>query len=246
MTFVLPLPCFGGTTATDLGYGARDSTIKEEHPMTSGPLDGSAAPQLPGTPSRRRRRPKPPPTAYGRTPSTTVDLPPGHIAQLIPIGSSTGFIGDAFSMDSLEFMRWAAVRYDEDRFVLVVLLTLMGSQKPGGLIETTHEDVAKALGYSRPHISRVFNVLEADGALRKVKRGLYQLNPAASLRGGFYEPRKGEKRSKTGMGDRVEQLDLLREIMEDPNAPEAFRAMAAPGAKLEVPTGSDGEGKARP
>ncbi|MFJ4972804.1 helix-turn-helix domain-containing protein [Streptomyces sp. NPDC088755] len=161
------------------------------------------------------------------------------------MGSSTGFIGEAFSMDSLEFMRWAAVRYDADRFVLVVLFTLMGSQKPGGLIEAKHEDIAAALGYSRPHISRVFNVLEADGALRRVQRGVYQLNPAASLRGGLREPSKAEKkRSKLGTSDRVEQLDLLREIMEDPDAPDAFRAMAAPGAKLEVRKESDGEGKA--
>ncbi|MGW2588453.1 helix-turn-helix domain-containing protein [Streptomyces virginiae] len=213
--------------------------------MSSGPLDGSAAPELPGAPSRRRRRPKPPPTAYNRSSGSTLDLPAGHGAQVFPLASSTGFIGEAFAMDSLEFMRWAAIRYDDDRFVLVVLFTLMGSQKPGGLIEGTHEDVAQELGYSRPHITRVFNVLEADGALRKVQRGLYQLNPAATLRGGLREPRKGEKkRSKAGTGDRVEQLDLLREIMEDPDAPEAFRAMAAPGAKLEKRKGSDGEGKA--
>ncbi|MFB6961688.1 helix-turn-helix domain-containing protein [Streptomyces sp. NPDC056309] len=48
----------------------------------------------------------------------------------------------------------------------------MGSQKPGGLIEATHEDIAEALGYSRPHISRAFNVLEADGALRRLQRGI--------------------------------------------------------------------------
>ncbi|MFF6835197.1 hypothetical protein ACFY84_25510 [Streptomyces sp. NPDC012438] len=212
--------------------------------MSSGPLDGSAAPKLPGVPSRRRRRPKPPPTAYNRSSSSTIELPAGHAAQVFPVGSSTGFIGEAFSMDSLEFMRWAAVRYDSDRFVLVVLFHLMGSQKPGGLIEAKHDDVAETLGYSRPHISRVFNVLEVDGALRKLQRGLYQLNPAASLRGGLREPQKGEKkRSKAGMDDRVEQLDLLREIMEDPDAPEAFRAMAAPGATLEVRKESDGEGK---
>ncbi|MFF8717133.1 helix-turn-helix domain-containing protein [Streptomyces sp. NPDC015184] len=213
--------------------------------MSSGPLDGSAAPKLPGAPSRRRRRPKPPPTTYSGSSGPTIELPAGHAAQVFPVGFSTGFIGESFSMDSLEFMRWAAKRYDSDRFVLVVLFRLMGSQKPGGLIEATHEAVAADLGYSRPHISRVFSVLEADGALRKVQRGVYQLNPAASLRGGLREPRKGEKRrSRAGVGDRVEQLDLLREIMEDPDVPEAFRAMAAPGMRLDVRKGSDGEGKA--
>lgn len=213
--------------------------------MSSGPPDGSAAPRLPDAPSRRKRRPKPPPTAYSRSSGSTIELPVGHAAQVFPVGSSTGFVGEAFSMDSLEFMRWAAVKYDEDRFILVVLFTLMGSQKPGGLIEATHEDVAQHLGYSRPHISRAFNVLEADGALRRLQRGLYQLNPAASLRGGLREPRKGEKkRARAGVSDRVEQLDLLREIMEDPDAPEAFRAMADPGARLETRKGPDGEGKA--
>lgn len=213
--------------------------------MSSGPLDNSSAPKLPGMPSPRRRRPKPPPTAYNRTLGSTIDLPAGHAAQVYPIGASTGFIGEAFSMDSLEFMRWAAVHYDSDRFVLVVLFTLMGSQKPGGLIEATHEDVANVLGYSRPHISRAFGVLEDDGAIRRLQRGCYQLNPAASLRGGLREPREGEKkRSKAGMGDRVEQLDLLREIMDDPDIPGAFRAMAAPGAKLEARKGSDRERKA--
>ncbi|MDT0612653.1 helix-turn-helix domain-containing protein [Streptomyces lancefieldiae] len=213
--------------------------------MNSGPFDGSAAPQLPAAPSRRRRRPKVPPTAYNRSSGSTIELPANHAAQVFPVGSSTGFIGEAFSMDSLEFMRWAAVRYDDDRFILVLLFTLMGSQKPGGLIKVTHEDVAEALGYSRSHISRAFNVLEADGALRKLQRGIYQLNPAASLRGGLREPNKDEKKgSKAGTGDRVEQLDLLREIMEDPDAPEAFRALAAPGAKLEVRKEPDGKGKA--
>ncbi|MFG2441199.1 helix-turn-helix domain-containing protein [Streptomyces sp. NPDC048508] len=213
--------------------------------MSSGPLDGSAAPQLPSEPPRRRRRPKPPPTAYNRSSGSTVELPAGHAAQVFPLGSSKGFVGGAFSMDSLEFMRWAAVQYDDDRFILVLLFTLMGSQKPGGLIEATHEDVAQHLGYSRSHVSRAFNVLESDGALRKVQKGLYQLNPAASLRAGLREPAKGEKkRARPVPGDKVEQLDLLREIMEDPNAPDAFRAMAAPGAKLEVRKGSDGEGKA--
>ena len=65
-----------------------------------------------------------------------------------------------------------------------MLFHLTGSQKPGGLIEGKHEDVALALGCGRPHISDVFNVLEADGALRRLQRGLCRLSPAASLRAG--------------------------------------------------------------
>jgi len=204
--------------------------------MSAGSTDGSSAARLPeAQPARtRRRRPKPPPTSYSRIPSSsTVELPPGHAAQVFPLPTSTGFVGQEFSMDSLEFMRWAARRYDSDRFVLVVLLTLMGCQEPGGLVETTHEDIAKHLEYSRPHITRVFHVLEADGALRSLRRGLYQLNPAASLRGGLKKPQKGKRAAVAGKGERVEQLDLLREILEDPDAPEAFKAMAQPGATLE-------------
>ncbi|MEV7218229.1 helix-turn-helix domain-containing protein [Kitasatospora cineracea] len=158
---------------------------------------------------------------------------PGHAAQVFPLPSSTGFIGEAFSMDSLEFMRWAARRYDSDRFVLVVLFTLMGSQEPGGLVETRHGDVAEFLGYSRSHVTRVFHVLEADGAIMRVRNGLYRLNPAASLRGGLKRPQKGRSRASAGRGERVEQMDLLRAVLEDPEVPGAFKAMAQPGATLE-------------
>jgi hypothetical protein len=209
--------------------------------MNPGSPDGSAAPQLPASSPGRRRRPKPPPTAYNRVPGSTIELPAGHGAQVFPLPTSSGFVGEAFSMDSLEFMRWAALRYDGDRFILVVLLTLMGSQEPGGQIQATHGDVAQHLGYSRPHISRAFHVLEGDGALRRVRRGLYQLNPAASLRGGLRAPEKGKKAGQ-GKGERVEQLDLLRSALEDPAVPEAFRALAMPGARLEART-VGGEGK---
>jgi AraC-like DNA-binding protein len=213
--------------------------IKETPGMSAGPTDGSSAANLPDSPSPsrvRRRRPKP-------QTATTVELPANHGAQVFPLPTSTGFVGQEFSMDSLEFMRWAALRYDKDRFVLVVLFTLMGCQEPGGLVETKHEDIAQHLGYSRPHVSRVFRLLEDDGAIRSLRRGLYQLNPAASLRGGLKKPEKGKK-GTAGKGERVDQLDLLREIMEDPDAPEAFRALAQPDAKLE-PRKPTKEGKAQ-
>lgn len=212
--------------------------------MSSGFTDGSAAPQQP-EPFRRRRRPKPPPTAYSHPPGSTLELPPGHAAQVFPLPTSTGFVGEAFSMDSLEFMRWAALRYDSDRFILVVLLTLMGCQEPGGLIEATHGDVARHLEYSRSHISRAFHVLESDGALRRVRRGLYQLNPAASLRGGMRAPEKGKRGQQAGKAERVDQLDLLRHVLDDPDVPEVFRAMALPGARLEARTVADAEGRAQ-
>ncbi|WP_052433051.1 helix-turn-helix domain-containing protein [Streptacidiphilus carbonis] len=200
----------------------------------SAATSGSEDPKPSVAPSRsRRRRPKPPPSAYRGTPPPSIDLPPGHGAKVFPLPTSTGFVGEEFSMDSMEFMRWAALRYDGDRFVLVVLFTLMGSQEPGGLIEATQEQVADSLGYSRSHVARVYNVLETDGALRKVRRGVYQLNPAVSLRGGLRKPRNAS-RSADAKAEKVDQLALLFEIREDLDAPEAFRELAASGAKLDT------------
>lgn len=208
--------------------------------MSAAPRDGSQAARfLPSC--TRRRRPPPPPTAYRGEPLPSVELPAGYGAQIFPLPSSAGFIGGAFSMDSLEFMRWAALRYDHNRFVLVVLLTLMGSQDPGGLIDVTQAEMAQYLGYSRPHVVGAFKVLEADGALRKVCRGRYQLNPAASLRGGARKQEKGSRRN--AKAEKVEQLDLLSMILEDPDAPEAWREMAMPGARLVTrPKPGDKEG----
>ena len=207
--------------------------------MSAAPRDGSEAPQpaAPAPSRTRRRRPLPAPSAYRGTPppANKVELPPGHGAQIFPLPTATGFVGGEFSMDSLEFLRWAALRYDSDRFVLVVLMTLIGSQEPGGLIEATQEQVAEYLGYTRSYIVRVFNVLVDDGVLKKVRRGVYALNPAAALRGGFRKPTNtptGKKATAKAKGERVEQLDLLRTILEDPDAPEAWREMAMPGAKL--------------
>lgn len=58
------------------------------------------------------------------------------------------------------------------------------------------------------------------------------LNPAASLRGGLRQPESG-KRGGSGKAGRVEQLDLLRAILDDPDAPKAFKDMASPGKRLE-------------
>ncbi|MFB6700282.1 replication/maintenance protein RepL [Streptomyces rubiginosohelvolus] len=144
---------------------------------------------------------------------------------------SKGFIGDAFSMDSLEFMRWAALRYCEDRFTLVTLVYLIGCQEVGGEIEATQATIATELGYARSHITRSFKVLEEDGVLQRVKRGQYQLNPAVVLRGGTRKL-SGKSTSRRSKGAPVDQLDLLNLIMMDPDAPEAFRDMARPGKRL--------------
>ncbi|MFJ3840592.1 hypothetical protein ACIPY6_34500 [Streptomyces sp. NPDC090054] len=148
-------------------------------------------------------------------------------------------------MDSLQFMLWAARRYGAPahRFVLVVLVALIGLQEVGGHIEKTQDEIgAEVGGYSRAHISWALSILQDDGVLRRVRRGVYQLQPAAALRGGVRPTPPGQRKVR-GAGERVEQLDLLRDILNDDDAPEAFRAMAQVGAELPTGPGPGRKGK---
>ncbi|GLW04751.1 hypothetical protein [Streptomyces lavendulae] len=153
--------------------------------------------------------------------------------------SAKGFIGASYSMDSLAFMLWAARRYhdSEHRFVLVVLFALIGLQEVGGHIERTQDQIGAEIGgYSRAHVAWALGVLQDDGVLRRVRRGVYQLVPSAALRGGMKPMPEGQRRLGGNARERVEQLDLLRDILEDPDAPAAFKAMAEADARL--PEGS--------
>ncbi|GAA3233292.1 hypothetical protein GCM10010260_81710 [Streptomyces filipinensis] len=179
---------------------------------------------LPGKPTRRRR---PLPTTDLPVPdiapraSQQIDVPAGHGAYVYPLATSTAFIGGSYSMDSLTFMLWASKHYaaSEDRFILVVLVALIGSQDIGGHITKKQEEIAEHLGYSRRHVGGAQRRLMADGVLRRVRRGVYQLVPSAVLRG-------GTRKVPGARTERVQQLDLLREILQDPDAPAAFKAMA--------------------
>ncbi|MBT2611420.1 hypothetical protein J7I97_24970 [Streptomyces sp. ISL-87] len=138
-------------------------------------------------------------------------------------------------MDSLAFMLWAARRYQdpEHRFILVVLVALIGLQEVGGHIERTQEQIGDEIGgYSRTHISWALAVLQDDGVVRRVRRGVYQLVPSGALRGGIKPLPEGQRRLPGSTPERVQQLDLLQEILADPKAPEAFKAMAEVDATL--------------
>ncbi|MEV7617084.1 hypothetical protein [Streptomyces sp. NPDC089799] len=164
-----------------------------------------------------------------------MEIPPGHAAQIYPLSTARGFIGGSYSMDSLAFMLWAARRYQaaEHRFVLVVLVALIGLQEVGGHIERTQEQIGDEIGgYSRAHVAWALAVLQDDGVLRRVRRGVYQLVPSGALRGGIKPVPAGQRRLPGSTPERVHQLDLLNEILADPDAPEAFKAMADVDAQL--------------
>ncbi|MCD9903217.1 replication/maintenance protein RepL [Streptomyces sp. MT29] len=198
--------------------------------MTFSSTEGASAEPQPSRPPGRRRR-QPPPVFAPPPRREAFTLPPNHAATVYALPSAKGFVGAAFSMDSLEFMRWAALRYCEDRFTLVVLVYLIGCQDPGGDIKATQAGIGSELGFTRSHITRSFKVLEHDGVLKRVTRGFYQLNPAVVLRGGTRKL-DDEGSSRKVKGEPVNQLDLLNLIMMDPDAPEAFKAMAEPGRRL--------------
>ncbi|MFJ2225652.1 hypothetical protein ACIOFY_37120 [Streptomyces anulatus] len=134
-------------------------------------------------------------------------------------------------MDSTEFMRWAAKQYCGERITMAVLLYLIGSQEVGGEIRATQAEVAREIPFARSSVNAAYGMLEADGVLRKLERGRYQLNPALVLRGG--RPTSSKKSSPRKSREPVDQLDLLRDILQDPDAPEAFKAMANPGTRLD-------------
>ncbi|MFF4323811.1 hypothetical protein [Streptomyces sp. NPDC001568] len=152
-------------------------------------------------------------------------------------------------MDSLAFMRWASQRYVDPglRFVLNVLVACIGLQEVGGMIEKTQQEIGEELGgYSRSHISWALRVLVEDGALRRVRRGVYQLAPSAALRGGMRPLEQGKSGAAGKVkGERVDQLDLLKQILEDPDAPAAFKSMAQADAQLPEGPRPGTKGKAK-
>ncbi|MFD8887565.1 replication/maintenance protein RepL [Streptomyces erythrochromogenes] len=151
-------------------------------------------------------------------------------------------------MDSTAFLLWAAQRYaaPDERFVAVLLLALIGSQEIGGHITRTQQELGQHLGYSRAHVAWAMALLMDDGVLRRVRRGVYQLVPSAVLRGGVRPSDPGTPRG-LARRERVHQLDLLKEILDDAAAPEAFRAMAHVDAHLpNGPRRTPAHGKAQP
>ncbi|MGP4004446.1 helix-turn-helix domain-containing protein [Streptomyces sp. 8N706] len=209
--------------------------------MSAQPHEEPARGRLPdGQPARRRRTPPPSPyDAPGGMPQpNAVELPPGYRATVEPPVTSDGFIGGAFTMDSLEFLRWAAKYFHNDLAGLRILVFLMGSQEVGGTIRLTQQAIGAELNISRPHVTRVFGKLAGLGVVWMRQRGNYQLNPAGSLRGGTKpaepaEPTVGRRTRRKG--ERVDQLSLLTELVNDPDVPKAFRKLAEPDPTLPPP-----------
>ncbi|MER7937830.1 MULTISPECIES: helix-turn-helix domain-containing protein [unclassified Streptomyces] len=156
-----------------------------------------------------------------------VSLPDGHRATIEKNPTSTGFVGGGFSMDSLEFLVWLAVNFPKDIACLRVVLYLMGTQEPGGRIRATQRQVAEALNLHRVHVNQAMGRLTKEHIVHMVERGVYQLNPQASLRGGTIKVEEpGRPANRTPVTKRVDQLDLIAELAEDPRVPEAFTQLA--------------------
>lgn len=172
---------------------------------------------------RRSRRPRP-------KPATIVKLPEGHRAIVERNPTSTGFLGGSFSMDSLEFLKWMAVYFHDDIAALRVLLYLMGTQEPGGTIRATQREIAAGLQLNRVHVNRAMGRVYALGLVHMVERGVYQLNPQASLRGGTIEVEEpGRPAHRKPATRRVDQLELIADLEEDPTIPTEFKQLMLPG-----------------
>ncbi|WP_329030990.1 hypothetical protein [Streptomyces sp. NBC_01423] len=172
--------------------------------------------------------PPPPPSAF-RAPgalrrANLVSLPDGYRASVEPPVTSDGFLGEAFVMDSQEFLCWLSDYYRDDIVTLRLIIRMMGMQKPGGTVEATQSRLAELLKVKQSQISRSLKDTGSLGVTVKVKAGLYQLHPRLSLRGGRVpvEPRAGMRAQGTL---KVDQLSLLDAIEDDPDLPEAFKQL---------------------
>ncbi|WP_328904670.1 hypothetical protein OHR86_34040 (plasmid) [Streptomyces sp. NBC_00441] len=172
--------------------------------------------------------PPPPPSAF-RVPgalrrTNLVSLPDGYRASVEPPVTSDGFLGEAFVMDSQEFLCWLSDYYRDDIVTLRLIIRMMGMQKPGGTVEATQSRLAELLKVKQSQISRSLKDTGSLGVTAKVKAGLYQLHPRLSLRGGRVpmEPRPGTRAQGTL---KVDQLSLLDAIEDNPDLPGAFKEL---------------------
>ncbi|MER7497108.1 hypothetical protein ABT033_31485 [Streptomyces pharetrae] len=165
-----------------------------------------------------------------------MELPQGHSAYVAPPVTAGEFIGKYFAQDSLEFLQWAARYFRHDNVTLCVLLYMMGSQEVGGYVELKQVEIAEALEMDPAQVSRAQTKLKRLGLAYSPKKGTIQLQPAATLRGGFRvieKPVRGAAKKQVRV--QVEQLSLLNELVVDQDVPEEFKSMALPNAKLPEP-----------
>ncbi|MEU9416046.1 hypothetical protein [Streptomyces sp. NPDC048272] len=121
-----------------------------------------------------------------------------------------------------------------------MLLFLMGSQEPGGLACVTQAEIAKGISEQmwadlkkrrdQSQVSRSITKLTKLGLVHMPTRGRYQLQPAATLRGGsvmFERPLRQRPGARTVLErTKVDQLDLLADLLADPSVSEAFKMLA--------------------
>lgn len=139
-------------------------------------------------------------------------------------------------MDSLEFLKWMAVYFYDDIAAIRVCLYLMGTQEPGGTIRATQVKIAKDLQLNRVHVNRAMGRLYALGLVHMVDRGIYQLNPKASLRGGTIEVEEpGRPAHRKPATRKVDQLELIADIEADPAIPTEFKDLLLPKREPRQP-----------
>ncbi|MFC9816541.1 hypothetical protein ACFVJM_31280 [Streptomyces virginiae] len=217
------------------------SAQPSEDPRRQRAPDGEAAPQ-----PKRKNAPAPSPYRRPRggtrpRPATVVKLPEGHRAIVEKNPTSVGFLGGAFSMDSLEFLKWMAVYFHDDIACLRTLLFLMGSQEPGGTIRATQKQIAGELTLNRVHVNRAIGRLFGLGLVHMVARGLYQLNPQVVLRGGTIEVHDpGRPFNRKPATRKVDQLDLIEELIDDPEVSNEFKQLMLPSRAPKKPKASEG------
>lgn len=204
------------------------------------------APDSEAAEPQRKNAPAPSPyrRARGRPrtrPASVVKLPEGHRAIVERNPTSVGFLGGAFSMDSLEFLKWMAVYFHDDIACLRTFLFLMGSQEPGGTIRATQQQIASDLHLNRVHVNRAIGRLYSLGLVHMVARGLYQLNPQVVLRGGTMEVEEpGRPFNRKPATRKVDQLDLIEELSDDPSISEEFKQLMLPSRAPKKPKASEG------
>jgi hypothetical protein len=199
---------------------------------------------MPAQPQEQRRSPhgtpaaRPAPSPYRNAgalrPATSqvlIDLPTGSSVTVSPPVTSDGFIGGAFAMDSLAFLRWLPVYFHDDAVTLRVILYMMGLAEPGGLVEVTQRGLADALTLDQSQVSKAVKKLSALGIVHMPKRGRYQLQPQATLRGGAAKVEHKPGTRTQGARTRVDQLDLLHWLRQDETVPPEFKHLLLPPAE---------------
>ncbi|WP_406292237.1 hypothetical protein [Embleya sp. NBC_00896] len=116
--------------------------------------------------------------------SAIAHLPGDRRAHVViePARERLEMLGGAYSLDSSAFMAWVAVNIKQVT-ILRVLLLMIAKQEYGGSVRITQKQLGEILKVQRQHVNAALGELFALNVVRMVKRGRYQLHPAASFRG---------------------------------------------------------------